>query len=84
MQDKLEALGYSCSIYHYPEGSFFPDHTHDVDKIDGVLSGRFRIGMTGESVILEADDCIHVPKGAVHNAEVVGEETVISIDAIKY
>ena len=72
MQAKLEALGYSCSIYHYPAGTYFPDHTHEVDKIDGVLSGRFLIGMSGQSVTLEAGDCIHVPKGAVHNAEVSG------------
>lgn len=53
------------------------------DKIDGVLSGRFRIAIGGESVILEAGDFIRVPRGAVHSAEVVGGESVVSLDAIR-
>jgi mannose-6-phosphate isomerase-like protein (cupin superfamily) len=54
-----------------------------MDKIDGVLSGRFRLSMSGETVVLEAGDCLAVPKGSVHNAEVVGMEAVISLDAVK-
>jgi len=60
-----------------------PDHTHTIDKIDAVLSGRFKMGMLGQDVILEAGDCLTVPKGTVHNAEVVGNQPVISLDATK-
>jgi len=83
LRKKLENKGYSVSRYVYPPGTFFPDHTHDIDKIDAVLSGRFKMGMEGKEVILEAGDCLSVPKGTVHRAEVVGDEPVVSLDAVK-
>jgi mannose-6-phosphate isomerase-like protein (cupin superfamily) len=49
-----------------------------------VLAGRFRMEMEGESVILQAGDCLAVPRGMLHNAEVVGNESVVSLDAVKY
>ncbi|NIM00230.1 MAG: cupin domain-containing protein [Acidobacteria bacterium] len=83
LREKLEARGYSVSCYTYPPGTYFPDHTHAVDKIDAVLSGRFRLILEGEEAVLEAGDCIEVPRGAVHSAEVVGDEPVVSLDAIR-
>ena len=84
MRSQLEALGYSVSRYTYPPGTYFAPHTHHVDKIDGVLAGRFKMSMSGQSVILEAGDTLAVPKGAVHSAEVIRDESVVSLDAIKY
>jgi quercetin dioxygenase-like cupin family protein len=84
MRRKLEGRGYHVSCYTYSPGTYFPDHSHDVDKIDAVLSGQFRITLSGQSVILNAGDCIAVPRGAVHSAEVVGNASVISLDAVKY
>lgn len=83
MRAKLESRGFSVQRYIYAPGTYFPDHTHGVDKIDGVLSGRFKMSMGGVEVILEAGDCLVVPAGAVHSAEVVGKESVISLDAVK-
>ncbi len=83
MRRKLERRGYAVSRYVYPPGTVFPPHTHGVDKIDGVLAGRFRMTMQGESVVLEAGDCLAVPRGVVHSAEVVGSEPVVSLDAIR-
>lgn len=79
----LTGLGYTCHRYTYPPGTVFPEHAHDVDKIDAVLSGRLRITMDGESAILQAGDYVYVPNGTVHRAEVVGDEPVVSIDAVK-
>lgn len=84
MTRKLEARGYRVTRYVYPPGTYFPPHTHEVDKIDGVLRGRFRLEMSGQAVILEAGDCLAVPRGTVHSAEVVGEEQVVSLDAVRY
>lgn len=81
MRRKLEQLGYQVARYLYSPGTFFPDHTHAIDKIDAVLSGSFRIAM-GDNV-LKAGDFIHVPAGAVHSAEVIGSESVVSLDAVK-
>jgi len=82
MRRKLEQLGYRVMRYAYSPGTFFPEHTHEVDKIDAVLSGSFRISMGKDSIILSAGDFIYVPAGKEHSAEVIGEESVISLDAV--
>ena len=83
LRRKLERLGYHVSRYVYPPGTYFPDHTHEIDKIDAVVSGRFRMTVQDAEVILEAGDCLAVPRGTVHSAEVVGRESVVSLDAVK-
>lgn len=83
LRAKLEARGYRVNRYVYPPGTHFPEHTHGVDKIDGVLTGQFRMTMQGESLILTAGDCLVVPRGVVHSAEVVGSEAVVSLDAVR-
>jgi quercetin dioxygenase-like cupin family protein len=80
---KLERLGYSVTRYVYPPGTFFPDHSHGADKMDAVLSGRFRIVMEGHETVLGAGDTVAVPAGAVHSAEVIGDEPVVSLDGVK-
>ena len=83
MRSKLEARGYVVNIYVYPPGTFFPDHSHEVDKIDAVLSGKFQMNMFGQTLVLSAGNCLSVPHGAMHSAEVIGDEPVVSLDAIK-
>lgn len=83
MRRKLEDRGYSVSRYVYPPGTFFPAHDHAVDKIDAVLSGRFRMTMEGREAVLQPGDLLVVPKHVTHTAEVVGDEAVVSLDAIR-
>ena len=83
LRKKLESRGYHVTRYVYPPGTFFPDHTHTVDKIDAVVSGRFRMTMHNCEVILVRGDYFAVPKGTVHSAEVIGKEPVVSLDAVK-
>jgi len=83
MRAKLEARGYTVNTYIYPPGTCFPDHTHSVDKIDGVLSGQFKMTMRGQALVLSAGDCLVVPRGEMHSAEVIGSESVVSLDAIR-
>ncbi len=83
LRHKLEAMGYSVSAYRYPPGTRFGTHTHAVDKIDAVVSGRFRITMGKDSVVLGPGDAVRVPRGVEHSAEVVGKEEVLSLDAIR-
>ncbi len=79
----LEALGYRVARYVYPPGTYFGEHTHSIDKIDAVVSGRFRMTVGGEEAVLGAGDRVHVPRGTVHTAEVVGDEPVVSLDATR-
>lgn len=81
---KLEKLGYCCTCYTYPPGTVFQEHSHEIDKIDAVLSGKFKLSMAGKSVTLEAGDYLLVPKNMIHRAEVIGDESVVSIDAVKH
>ena len=83
LRRKLRDRGFEVSRYVYPAGTHFPPHTHAVDKIDAVLAGRFRMTVEGQEVVLEAGDCLAVPRGVVHSAEVVGHEAVVSLDAVR-
>ncbi len=84
MRKKLESEGYSVAIYHYPKGTFFPNHTHSFDKKDGVLKGKFLIKANGSEFLLMPGDILPIPSGLIHSAEVIGEETVVSLDASKW
>ncbi len=59
----LEALGYRVARYVYPPGTYFGEHTHSIDKIDAVVSGRFRMTVEGEEAVLEAGDRCTSPGG---------------------
>lgn len=80
---KLSDKGYEVTRYVYPPGSYFSDHPHEIDKLDAVLCGRFRMTLGGQSVVLQAGDCLFVPRGVVHSAAVIGDEPVVSLDASK-
>jgi quercetin dioxygenase-like cupin family protein len=83
LRAKLESLGYRVARYVYPPGMTFPNHTHGIDKIDAVVSGRFRLVIGGHVVVLGPGDWVDVPRGVAHNATVHGDEPVVSFDAIK-
>ena len=83
LRAKLESLGYRVAKYVYEPGTVFPDHKHDVDKIDAVLSGRFRLVVRGHMKLLGPGEWIEIPRGTVHNATVVGDQPVVSLDAVK-
>jgi len=83
LRRKLEKLGYSVTRYLYPPGTRFPEHSHEVEKIDAVLSGRFRITIGTDSVVLGPGDTVVVPRVTLHSAEVIGEQAVVSLDAMK-
>ena len=83
LRTRLEQRGYAVSRYTYAPGTAFPGHAHDVDKIDAVLAGTFRVVLEGQEVLLGPGDAVVVPRGAVHSAEVVGDQSVVSLDAVK-
>ena len=80
---KLEAKGYRVARYVYAPGTYFPMHMHLADKVDAVVYGHFRITMGEEEVLLGAGDAVYVPRGTEHSAEVVGDEAVVSLDAVR-
>lgn len=83
LREMLEARGFRVSRHVYRPGTRFGEHTHDVDKIDAVVSGRFRMAAPGAEAVLEAGDWLVVPRSTPHTAEVVGDEPVVSLDATR-
>ena len=83
LRAKLESLGYRVARYVYPPGTAFPDHAHGMDKIDAVVSGRFRLIIGGHVAMLGPGEWADVPRGVMHNATVMGDEPVVSLDAIR-
>lgn len=83
LRAKMESRGYRVTRYVYPPGTYFPPHTHEVDKMDAVLSGRLRLTVRGREVVLRPGDLLPVPRGVLHDAEVVGDEPVVSLDGVK-
>jgi quercetin dioxygenase-like cupin family protein len=83
LRRKLEGEGYSVTRYVYPPGTHFPEHTHGIDKIDAVVSGQFELVISGERTVLGPGDWVAVPRGVRHTATVVGDEPVVSLDAVK-
>lgn len=83
LRTKLEAQGYRVARHTYEPGTVFPDHKHGVDKVDAVVSGRFRLIIGGHVAMLGPGEWVDVPSGAIHSAAVVGSEPVVSLDAVK-
>ncbi len=83
LRGKLESAGYTVARYVYPPGTSFPDHVHGVAKIDAVVSGRFRLVVAGHLAVLGPGDWVEVPRGFRHSASVVGDEPVVSLDAVR-
>ena len=83
LRAKLESLGYAVAKYVSEPGTVFPDHRHGIDKIDAVVSGRFRLVVGGHLAVLGPGDWVAIPRGAVHSATVIGDEPVVSLDAVK-
>ena len=83
LRAKLESLGYAVAKYVYEPGTVFPDHRHGIDKIDAVVSGRFRLVVGGHLAVLGPGDWVAIPRGSVHSAAVIGDEPVVSLDAVK-
>ncbi|MEW6731240.1 MAG: cupin domain-containing protein [Acidobacteriota bacterium] len=83
MRQRLMAEGYTVARYIYPPGTYFSPHTHGVDKKDTVLRGCFKLIANDQEFLLEAGDMLEIPAGTVHSAEVIGNESVVSLDATK-
>jgi quercetin dioxygenase-like cupin family protein len=84
LRRRLEAQGFSVTRYDYPPGTVFLDHTHGIDKKDAVVMGSLLIIADDQEFMLGPGDSLPIPAGTVHSAEVIGNETVVSLDGTKY
>lgn len=84
MMKLLENEGYEVAVYAYSEGTRFPEHDHPQEKCDAVLEGTLRITVGVAAFDLKSGDRLYLPAGTRHSAEVVGHETVLSLDATRW
>ncbi|GFO43242.1 cupin domain protein [Plakobranchus ocellatus] len=83
MEKKLECMGYRSTKYEFPPGMDFPNHTHNMTKMDAITTGKFFVSMHGQELVMEPGDIVEVPKGVVHNAHVIGSESVTFFDSTR-
>jgi len=80
MMRALEFEGYDVLVYTYRPGTVFPEHEHAHPKCDAVVQGVLRVTAVGQTWDVGPGDRIYVPAGTRHAAEVIGTETVVSLD----
>ena len=80
MMRLLEFEGYDVLVYTYRPGTVFPEHEHTQAKCDAVLAGTLRVTVLEKAWDLGPGDRLYLPAGTRHAAEVVGGDTVLSLD----
>ena len=83
MEKKIKSQGYSCQKMTFPAGMASPDHSHDVDKKDAILSGQLKFTTSGKEVILQPGDILDIPVGLVHSEAVFGNDAMTLFDATR-
>jgi diguanylate cyclase (GGDEF)-like protein len=80
---KLAILGYEPTPKTYKPGIYVSDRRITVDMIDAIVKGRLCVSLEGESTVLSPGDCLFIPKGIVTSMEVVGDDPVVCLEAIR-
>jgi len=78
---RLEQEGLSPYRFEMVPGDVYGDHAHPEAEIRWVVSGRMRIHVNQEEIILEPGDRLDLAANVVHSADVVGEEVVVTLCA---
>lgn len=83
LRSKLEARGYEVSMHLLAPGTLFGQHCVSEARIEAVFSGSLRLVVGGRVHVLGPGDWLEVPAGAVIVTEVVGDEPVLGMDAVR-
>ncbi|MEP6471456.1 MAG: cupin domain-containing protein [Acidobacteriota bacterium] len=84
MMGLMESEGYEVASYAYREGTAFSSHEHEQDKCDGVVQGLLRVTVRDDVYDLGPGDRLYLPAGTRHSAQVVGAQTVLSLDGTRW
>jgi quercetin dioxygenase-like cupin family protein len=78
---RLEQEGLRPYRFEMIPGDEYGDHAHPDAEIRWVVSGRMRVVVGHEELILEPGDRLDLAANVVHSADVVGEEVVVTLCA---
>jgi len=56
------------------KGAIIPPHTHKTEQLSTILSGIVRMTVADETIVLERNNVLVIPEGAIHSG-VVLEDT---------
>ncbi len=77
----LEQEGLRPYRFDIVPGDVYGDHTHPEAEIRWVVSGRMRVCVGHEELILEPGDRLDLAANVIHSADVAGDEAVVTLCA---
>jgi quercetin dioxygenase-like cupin family protein len=83
LQAKLESEGYQVGMQLLAPGSVFGEHCRCETRIGAVFSGELKLVIDGQTHTLGPGDWIEIPAGVAVSAEVLGDEPVLELDAVR-
>lgn len=83
LRSKLEARGYHVSVHLLAPGTLFGEHCLSEARIEAVFCGRLRLVIGGRTHELGPGDWLEVPAGPIIVVEVLGDEPVLGMDAVR-
>ena len=78
---RLEQEGLKPYRFDMMPGDVYGDHAHSDAEIRWVVSGRMRVLVREEEIILEPGDRLDLAANVVHSADVFGDEVVVTLCA---
>jgi unsaturated pyranuronate lyase len=60
------------------KGCYVPAHSHDNEQLTFVVSGCWRFEIDGKTIIVGANEMLHIPSNVVHAAEAI--EDLVAYD----
>jgi mannose-6-phosphate isomerase-like protein (cupin superfamily) len=83
LRAKLEVEGYEVSIQLLAPGTIFGEHCPCDTRLEAVFSGRLRVVIGRREHQLGPGDWLEVPRGATLLTEVLGEDPVLYLLAVR-
>lgn len=83
LRAKLESEGYRVEMHLLAPGTAFGDHRRFDTRIGAVFSGELKLVIGGHTHMLGPGDWIEIPGGVAISAEVLGDEPVLELDAVR-
>jgi quercetin dioxygenase-like cupin family protein len=78
---RLEQEGLFPSRFDMVPGDSYDDHAHPGAEIRWVVSGRMRIRIGNEEIVLGPGERLDLAPNVIHSADVVGDEVVVTLCA---
>ena len=78
---RLEQEGLKPYRFDMLPGDVYGDHAHPDAEIRWVVSGRMRVLVMEEEIILEPGDRLDLAANVVHSADAFGDEMVVTLCA---